>query len=148
MDAQQIELIGRSLLQAQLLREDIEIALPIRDKGIDLVAYLDRRGESQPHSCFLQMKAASNRAFSFNTKYQHFGHFKFVYIWHVLESEKVRFFLLSYSEAESLCRHHAWTPTRNGFERWSTSNPSGTLSGKLEKFQVVGRQWRQKLFCG
>ena len=41
MDKQVTELVGRSKLVAELLRSGIEVAIPERDRGIDLIAYLD-----------------------------------------------------------------------------------------------------------
>src|SRR2546430_17173377 len=41
LDSQQLELIGRSLLVGELLRDGLEVALPERDRGIDLIVYLE-----------------------------------------------------------------------------------------------------------
>lgn len=41
LDTQQLELIGRSLLVGELLRDGLEVALPERDRGIDLIAYVE-----------------------------------------------------------------------------------------------------------
>ena len=38
-DPQVVEVLGRNLLVGVLLTEGVEVALPVRDKGIDLVAY-------------------------------------------------------------------------------------------------------------
>lgn len=36
-----MELIGRILLVGELLRDGLEVALPERDRGIDLIAYVE-----------------------------------------------------------------------------------------------------------
>jgi len=41
MDSQMVELAGRHWLTSQLLRADLEVALPERDRGIDLIVYAD-----------------------------------------------------------------------------------------------------------
>ncbi len=41
LDTQVIELLGRQRLIAELLRDGLEVALPVRDRGVDLVAYAD-----------------------------------------------------------------------------------------------------------
>ena len=40
-DTQKIEIIGRNRLINELLAADLEVAQPLRDRGIDLIAYLD-----------------------------------------------------------------------------------------------------------
>ena len=39
MDTQMIEIMGRNRLIDELLRAGLEVALPLRDRGIDLIAY-------------------------------------------------------------------------------------------------------------
>jgi hypothetical protein len=65
MDTQVVELIGKNYLTAKLLRAGLEVAIPIRDRGIDLIAYadIDERLTSFV-SCPIQMKAAMQRSFS------------------------------------------------------------------------------------
>src|SRR5438876_7603876 len=41
VDTQIVELIGRHHLTAELLRAGLEVATPVRDRGIDLIAYAD-----------------------------------------------------------------------------------------------------------
>jgi hypothetical protein len=41
MDAQLVEMLGRHRLIAELLRANLEVAIPARDRGIDLIAYAD-----------------------------------------------------------------------------------------------------------
>jgi hypothetical protein len=40
-DTQVIELIGRNRLGSEILRDGLEVAVPARDRGIDLIAYSD-----------------------------------------------------------------------------------------------------------
>lgn len=46
MDGQQKEQIGRSYLEVELIKQDLEVANPYRDKGIDLIIFSDI--EDQP----------------------------------------------------------------------------------------------------
>ena len=76
LDTQVIELLGRNRLVSELLRAGLEVAVPARDRGIDLIAYLDlidpqdeakdpasagrvQRFAARP----IQMKAASQQSF-------------------------------------------------------------------------------------
>ncbi len=43
IDPQVVELLGRNKLISDLLRAGLEVALPMRDRGIDLIAYVDLR---------------------------------------------------------------------------------------------------------
>jgi hypothetical protein len=71
MDTQQVELIGRHYLMAELLRAGLEVAVPIRDRGIDLIAYADIDARiTRFVSCPIQMKATMGRSFSVASKYE------------------------------------------------------------------------------
>ena len=41
IDTQVVELIGRSRLIIELLGAGLEVAVPIRDRGVDLIVYVD-----------------------------------------------------------------------------------------------------------
>ena len=51
MDTQTTELVGRNFLVSELLRAGLEVARPERDRGIDLVAYVDLDPEGRFRSC-------------------------------------------------------------------------------------------------
>jgi hypothetical protein len=40
-DPQFVEILGRHYLITELMRAGIEVAEPVRDRGIDLIAYVD-----------------------------------------------------------------------------------------------------------
>jgi hypothetical protein len=65
LDTQQLELIGRSLLVGELLRDGLEVALPERDRGIDLIAYVEGDQTGVPFVARpIQMKARTAPAFT------------------------------------------------------------------------------------
>ena len=41
MDTQTIEILGRNRLVNELLVAGLEVAIPLRDRDIDLIAYID-----------------------------------------------------------------------------------------------------------
>ena len=45
LDTQQIELLGRNRLVNEIIRANLEVTVPIRDRGIDMIAYADRGWE-------------------------------------------------------------------------------------------------------
>lgn len=73
LDKQQVEVIGRNVVTNQLLREGIEVAEPVRDRGIDLIAYLRKEESERVQSRPLQLKVASDRDFSVYKKYHDFN---------------------------------------------------------------------------
>lgn len=81
MDTQVVELMGRNFLINQLLSGGIEVAIPVRDKGIDLIVYLDDESLSNGYSARpVQIKAASWRVFTIDKKYERFPHLLLTYI--------------------------------------------------------------------
>jgi hypothetical protein len=68
-DTQLVELAGRNWLASELMRAGIEVARPERDRGIDLIAYVDldeRVGNFT--ACPIQMKAATKQVFSLESE--------------------------------------------------------------------------------
>ncbi|MFM9965462.1 MAG: hypothetical protein ACKV2Q_30110 [Planctomycetaceae bacterium] len=41
LDTQVVELLGRQRLMGELLRDGLEVAVPARDRGVDLIAFAD-----------------------------------------------------------------------------------------------------------
>ena len=41
MDSQTLELVGQHRLASELLLAGLEVAFPARDRGVDLIAYVD-----------------------------------------------------------------------------------------------------------
>src|SRR5437660_905735 len=73
MDTQIVELLGRHQLINELLRAELEVAVPARDRGIDLIAYADLGTKVEKFAaCPIQMKAALSASFSIESKYQKF----------------------------------------------------------------------------
>ena len=63
MDTQVIEILGRNRLVDELLLAGLEVALPERDRGIDLIAYVDLVDSAASFAAVpIQMKAASARS--------------------------------------------------------------------------------------
>lgn len=85
LDPQRIELIGRNLLVNALLRDGLEVARPERDRGIDLIAYVDRGPVGPSGRQFvarpIQMKAFTGRRFSIDRKYLVVPGLHLAYLW-------------------------------------------------------------------
>jgi hypothetical protein len=144
-DTQLVELAGRNWLASQLQRARVEVARPERDRGIDLIAYLDRDADAgQFIACPIQMKAATKACFSLDPKYQKFCQLLLVYIWNLGNPSETTCFALTYKEAETVAKTMRYTETRSwidgassGKRGYSPTAPSERLRGLLQPHQMT-----------
>lgn len=148
MDSQVVELLGRNRLVDELLRSGLEVALPERDRGIDLIAYadLDSRVSSfvaRP----IQMKAASKAHFSIFRKYEKFPDLLLAFVWHLASPDAVKTFALFYDEAIQVGEAMRWTQTSSWIDKggYSTQRPSQKLLRLLEPYRMTPEAWWRKV---
>ncbi len=150
MDAQTIEVLGRHRLTEELLEEDIEVALPVRDRGVDLVAYLEQ-GEEITRFCArpIQMKAAREAVFSIEKKYAKVPHLLLVFVWFVTEPAKTRFFALTYDEAVRVAEMMGYTDTASWQQggKYAVTSVGSGLEDELKRHETTGNgeRWRRIL---
>jgi hypothetical protein len=88
-DSQLTELSGRHFLIAQLVLGGLEVAIPARDRGVDLIAYLDLSTETKRFvSCPIQMKASQEARFSLDRKYEKIAGLLLAFVWHIEDPSK------------------------------------------------------------
>lgn len=143
-DSQKVELLGRNRLIDELLRDDLEVALPIRDRGIDLIAYADlsssvARYVARP----IQMKAAWTRSFVIDRRYERIRDLILAFVWHLGDRERATTFALTYSEAVQIGAVMGWTRTASWTTggTYSTSAPSARLVALLEPHRMEHERW-------
>ena len=154
VDTQLVELAGRNWLASQILRAGIEIAKPERDRGIDLMAYidLDKRFEKFA-ACPIQMKAATGSVFSLDPKYSKFPQLLLVYVWNLADPANTKCFALTYTEALRVAQKMGYTKTNSwlkggkaGRPGYSTTAPSKKLCSMLVAFEVISeKDWWRKI---
>jgi hypothetical protein len=152
-DTQLVELAGRSWLASQLMRSGIEVARPERDRGIDLIAYVDRDTRIRNFiACPIQMKAATGAVFSLDPKYAKFPGLVLAYVWNLGNPSSTTCFALTYREALGIARKMGWTkqPTwltggKSGKRRYSTTNPSKRLRSLLAAYKMDADKWWRKV---
>ena len=128
-----------------------EVARPERDRGVDLLAYLDRDKKfcARP----IQMKAATGEIFDVQRRYKEFPELMLVFVWNVGEPVS-RYFALTYAQAETVAKDMGWTSKlswegktksgRAGFGVWRVND---TLRGFLERHEVkLPEDWKERLF--
>ena len=143
MDTQIVELIGRHHLTSELLRAGLEVAMPIRDRSIDLIAYSDIDEHlTRFVSCPIQMKAAMARSFSLATKYSRVRNLLIAYVWHLEDLRKTMTFALTYQEALAIADHLGWTRTESWKQgAYSTTRPSVKIVELLEQYKMTPEKW-------
>lgn len=149
LDSQQIELVGTAWLSTLLLADGIEIAEPIRDRGVDLVAFIDA---GYFRAVPLQVKAHTEARFSVHRKYARFPELRIVHLWNVLDPTRARAFCTTYAESVALATEFGWTKTaswnRAGYS--TAINPSSKggerISDALSRFEVTPGSWHGHLF--
>jgi hypothetical protein len=146
-DSQVIELLGRNRLIDELLRAGLEVALPIRDRGIDLIAYADTgEGVTTFAARPIQMKAASGQSFSINAKYDAFPGLILAYVWNISDGNKTVTYALTHGEAVAVADQMGYTKT----DSWKTGSYScnriGVKLGKLlEQYCMTPEKWRARI---
>ncbi len=144
LDTQLIEVLGRQLLIEQLLRAGIEVAEPLRDRGVDLIAYVERSADGREFAAFpIQMKAASTRAWNLDRKYAEVSGLLLAYVWHIAESEKSIVYALTYAEALAIAVEMGYANSSSWRDGgyYASSNPSKKLVELLECHRMTSERW-------
>lgn len=147
MESQVIELLGRNRLIDEILRAGFEVALPIRDRGIDLIVYADLGPNVDRFAAVpIQMKACSRCAFGLDAKYAKFPNLLIAYIWHVDSPEEEVTFAMNYEEALAIATAMGWTKTASWAKgSYDNNNPGAKLRSLLAPYQMTPEKWRQKV---
>lgn len=148
MDSQITELLGRNRLLDELLRAGLEVALPERDRGIDLIAYADLGSKVSAFVARpIQMKAATKANFSISRKYEKFPDLILAFVWHLDSAEDARTYALFYDEALAIGERLGWTATPSWIEQggYSTQRPSPELIALLEGHRMTPQAWWRKV---
>ena len=100
-----------------------------RDRGVDLIAYLDLDETAGGFiACPIQMKAATTSSFSLFQKYTKFPRLLLAYVWYVHDPDRECAYALSYIEALGVAEQMGCTSTLS-WQRagYSTTRPSKRL---------------------
>ena len=142
-DTQIIEIIGRNYLVNQLLTAGIEVAIPVRDHGVDLIAYLDIDSIVEGYAARpIQIKASSSQIFIIDKKYSRFPHLILVYIWNLKTSARTVVFGLNYEDALLVANEMGYLKTKsweNG--KYVTTAPSEKLINLLHPYIMTEEKW-------
>jgi hypothetical protein len=146
MDTQQVELMGRNRLVNELIAAGIEVALPLRDRGIDVIAYLDRDDSAGRFLAVpIQMKASSKRRFGLDKKYLRTKNIVVAFVWNIGCPAEEKTYALTYSEAATIVQGKTWAKT----DSWVNKGGYNTTVGKqlhsllnLDRYLMTPEKWR------
>jgi hypothetical protein len=146
-DSQLTELAGKHLLIAQLTAAGLEVAVPVRDRGIDLIAYLDRGTPPRDFvACPIQLKASTGEGFGLDKKYEKTANLILAYVWHVTDPVSYCIYALSYREALAILHrkgHTATTSWENGY--WHVTRADKQLIRMLEPYKMTPKKWVERV---
>jgi len=132
MDSQQVEIAGKSILTSLFVSENIEVAKPVRDKGIDLIIYSNKSSDKF-NAIPIQLKASTNKGFSIDSKYAKFPNLHMAYVWNVGDPQKSEIFIISYQQAVQLTNALTKYFTKHG--NYAVTRPSKKFILLISKFR-------------
>lgn len=147
MDSQQIELLGRTRLMAELFEADLEVAVPARDRGVDLIAYADLGSRVKTFVAVpIQMKAFTTSGFGVNKKYEKISNLLLAFVWGIQEPKQSATFVMTYPEAIRIADSLGWTATESWRKgAYVTTQPSRRVLDSLDSFRATPAVWRKRV---
>jgi len=144
-----IEVLGRNHLIAQLIEDDVDAAVPLWDKGVDLLAYYAgaKRLVARP----LQLKVSETSRWGVYKKYAKIKDLLMVHIWYVKQSSRVEIYAMSYAEAKDLLeRTSTYATTKTWKKPMGHYDTSPILSNSklwksLQPFRMTKDKWQERL---
>lgn len=131
----------------QLLLDDIEVARPERDRGVDLIAYIDLDEANGFVACPIQMKASITRSFSIQKKYDRFSRLLLVFVWGLAEHDQPEVYALTQAESLAVAGEMGWLETASWREGgiYSNTRPGVRLRTLLARYRMQRGAWKAKI---
>ncbi len=144
LDTQVVELIGRHRLIGELLQDGLEVAVPSRDRGIDLIAYADLSLQVATFAARpVQMKAYTASGFTVSRKFAKIADLIVAYVWHLGTTGAAVTYALRSAEVLEVAEGMGWTKTASWQEggAYTTTSPSKKLVEELEQYRMRPGDW-------
>ncbi len=144
LDTQVVELLGRNRLTGELLGDGLEVAVPARDRGVDLIAYADLAFQVAAFAARpIQMKAFTARGFSVDRKYTKIADLLLAYVWHVGGTDTAVTYAMPHAAAVRVAEAMGWTETASWADggTYTRTSPSKKLLGLLEPHRMGPGKW-------
>jgi len=146
-DSQLTEVFGKNLLIGHLIDAGLEVAEPVRDRGIDLVAYRDKEGATGFVARPIQLKAYSHESFGLDVKYKRIPDLLIAYVWNVRTPELSEVYALTYDEALDILDKKGYSKTDSWTKggRYFVRNAGKELREYLSQHKMTPERWLEKL---
>jgi hypothetical protein len=155
LDAQTIALLGRDRVIEQLHRAGLEVALPRRDHGIDVIAYVDKAEAFQ--ALPIQVKASAGFRWVVNQKYGSFAEIVIAFALYLADEDKAEVYVLPHTENRAIAerlgltqRSATWLrpkrPAQGGYI-W-IDRPRPDLLAELKPHRATSDLWRSLVLRG
>ena len=147
-DSQLTEIAGKHLLISRLVAAGFEVAQPLRDKGIDLVAYRDGEDGKEFAAYPIQLKASSHESFSLDKKYERFGpRLLIAYVWNVQDPEHSDVYALTFGDALQVMKKKGYAETDSWTKKgyYFVRSAGIELKEILEPYKMTTKRWQEKL---
>jgi hypothetical protein len=146
LDSQQVEILGRAALTAALVADDLEVAIPERDEGIDLIVFTVEPWRVRP----VQMKASTGAVFSVDKKYERVEGLVMTYVWNARPGGEPEFYAMPWARAVEIAHMLGWTQTASWTTkgRYATSRPPARVREALATHRVEPGGWKRLLEPG
>ncbi len=147
-DPQLTEVLGRHQLIDELVRAGLEAAEPIRDRGIDLLAYADKDMENGRFSARpIQMKAASQQSFGLDRKYAAFPNLLLAYVWNLDTPDQVVTYAMTYPEAFHILEEMGYANSSSWIDKGAYVNtrPGPRLRELMAPYRMTPSSWWQRI---
>lgn len=147
LDPQHIGIIGKHIVIANLFAAGLEVAEPIRDRGVDLIAFHDGKNGERFDAWPIQVKSSRGKSFLLDKKYEKLPRLIIVYVWNADCHDKNEIFALTYPEAlkvleeQGYANKKSWTQGR----KWVVTNVGVKLEMLLEPHRMTPERWAKKL---
>ncbi len=146
-DSQLTEIAGKHLLISRLVAAGLEVAEPLRDKGIDLVVYRDGDGGKDFAAYPIQLKVSSHESFSLDRKYERFSRLLIAYVWNVQDPERSDVYALTFSDAMQVMEKKGYAKTDSWTKKgyYFVRSAGAELKEILEPYKMTTERWQEKL---
>lgn len=147
-DAQTIGLLGRDKVIEQLHRAGLEVALPRRDRGIDVIAYADRDRVFQ--ALPIQVKASAEFRWVVNEKYGPFGEMVIAFAMYLANENRSLVYALPHTENLAIADRLGYTRSSATWLRPKRASQGGyvwidrprpELVSALEPYRASPERW-------
>jgi hypothetical protein len=146
LDSEGVAIVAQNRLIEQLVQAGVDVAVPARRHGFDLIAYLVPRERSENFgACPIRMKAAHGKAFGIDNTFESIANLLNVFVWGV-GTETTSIFALTNRELSAVADQLGYSLSP-AFQKglYPQQQSAKNLTEALEPFRMNVDSWRTKI---